>query len=942
MPAHPISPERAEPVALDLINGRIRRGWAIVRLRPKDTAVLQRLMNRPGQLVTKHALMATCWPDVTVTESVLKACVNRLRLALGDDPKTPRFIETVHRRGYRFIGTLPVVDGEALDGLEAAARRAPREFGVRSVVGRAAEIAQLEAALIEAASGNRRVVFISGEAGFGKTTLLDLFVGSRLPAAVLVGRGQCVAQYGAGEAYMPLLEALRRLCDGPDGRDVLPHVIRHAPTWVSQMPGLVPPHDADANRLQTAGITRDRMLREFGDAVDAIARTRLVVLALEDLHWSDAATLDAIALLAHRRDPAPVLVVGTYRPEDTPSLRPFVRDLCVRRLLTEIALPPLNVSAVDAYLSLRFPGASLPAGLTQAAHARTEGHPLFLAALADQWTASGSMRPEDDRWQCHATLSAMIRDVPDDVRQMIEAGLAKLADPERELIEAASVCGGAFSAASVAAALDISVAASEDRCAAIARDRLLLRLEGPETWPDGTVAGRYRFAHVLYRDATYDQVPIARHQRQHRAVADREEAAHGDRTPMVAGRLAMHLEAAGELRRALGHRIAGARHAVSIGGYGQAITHARRGLDLIQRLGDLAAPDELSLQLLLGGALSATEGFAAASAAEAYARARELTEAETDTPALLSALAGLYAYHLMRGPVAAAGEIAEQFLAHAKRTGHSAAIVWGKMALGVQRLQRGDAPEARGLFEDALALYDPSQRPAYLAVHAVDPRIASLGYLSWTLWMLGQPDLAAERGLEAIALADQSGTPVEMAHAHVLQANLHQFLREPDGVRACLGKAIAISTEHGLGQYMSPALILRGWLLATGESPADGLARLRDAIEVWQRSGACYSQPRHLLLLAEACAAAGEPEAAATALADALAAADTSGERFFEPEIHRLRAELLMNVEGTAGRVQRIAEARIACDRALTLARRQGAQALEQRAAISWDRLAGA
>jgi len=941
----------AEPVAVDLLNGRLRCGAEIVALRPRDAAVLRQLLDRPGQLVTKDALIAAVWRGVAVTDASLKASINRLRAVLGDNPAEPRFIQTVHRVGYRFVGSLPVVDAGSLGvppGLIPPVAPAGSSPGTQAVVGRGAEIARLDRVLSEAIGGVCQVAFISGEAGLGKSALLDLFLATRVPAGSIVGRGQCVEQYGAGEAFMPLCESLRAMCGGADGAAVLGRLVDHAPGWVMQVPGLVTGAAGEAIAGRAAGATRGRLLREFAAGLAAVARDRLVVVAIEDLHWSDASTLDALALLARQRDAARLLVIATYRPEEALSrehaLLPFVRDLRLHRLSTEVPLAPLDAAAVAAFLEVRFPGCGLPGPVARAVHARTEGHPLFLQALADHWVASGWVSRGASGWQLHTDPGGLATNVPADFAQIVDARLDRLDRAERLLVQAASVSGPAFAAASVAAALDEETPAVDERCAAIARRRLLFRIEGEEVWPDGTSSGRYRFAHALYRELTYDQVPASRRQQMHRRIAAREEASYGPQAPSIAARLAMHAEAAHDDDAAIRHRIAAAQNVIGVGGFREAIVHATAGLAAISKRGrggghHAREGQELTLQLHLGASLAAVEGFASSAAGRAYARALELSGHVPD-PAAVQGLAGLYAYHLMRGPVSVTGEIAARLCTVAIEAGDEESVAWSRMAMGVQCLQAGDLLGARQALEAVLS-GEPARAGRSRAVHAVDAAVASLGYLSWTLWTLGEPAAACERGQAALELANRSGYPVDVTHALVLQAHLHQFQDQAASAGTCAARAIALSEEYGLGQYLGPAHIMHGWSLAAAGS-ADGVEVLRRAIDEWTATGARYAQPRHFALLGGVLLAAGDLSGTEAALNRGISMAAESGERFWEPELYRLRAEAcLARAAGPRGgeRTTLVAAAREAVDRALDLARAQSARALEQRARQTRDRI---
>src|SRR5262245_15608936 len=290
------------PLALDGSEGKVP---------PKALAILWLLANRRGGVVTKSVLLDGVWPDTAVGEDALAFQIRVLRRALADDARAPHYIETVHRVGYRFIA--PVTAAPAAVG-RAVARPRSSVHGppLPALVGRADERARLDELLASVADGHRRVVFVTGEAGIGKTALLDSFLAARVEGRLHVGRGQCVEQRGAGEAYLPLLEAVSRLCRAPGGERVLGAVRRHAPSWLAQLPGLVP----EGEMLAVQRVARARMLRELADALDVLASEQAVVLALEDLHWGDPSTVEWLAMVARRREPARLLVLGTYRPAD--------------------------------------------------------------------------------------------------------------------------------------------------------------------------------------------------------------------------------------------------------------------------------------------------------------------------------------------------------------------------------------------------------------------------------------------------------------------------------------------------------------------------------------------------------------------------------------------------------------------------------------------------
>src|SRR5262249_12331106 len=316
-----------EPFGLDVGNARLWRGPEATHLTRKAFAVLHYLVEHAQQLVTKDELLEVVWSQTHVSEAALAVCICEIRQALGDNPRTPRFIETVYGRGYRFLATVTVADRLPETRETALLRRltlpasrfTPPLARLRPgvLVGREAEFGHVQQWLAQALRGERQVGFVTGEAGIGKTALVEAFVERVSGAGALwIGRGQCIEQYGAGEAYLPVLEALGRLCRGPEGQRFMALLGQHAPSWLVQMPALLGAADRDALQRRGHGATRERMLRELAEAVDILTAERPLVLVLEDLHWSDDATLAWLACVARRQEQARLLVIGTYRPMD--------------------------------------------------------------------------------------------------------------------------------------------------------------------------------------------------------------------------------------------------------------------------------------------------------------------------------------------------------------------------------------------------------------------------------------------------------------------------------------------------------------------------------------------------------------------------------------------------------------------------------------------------
>ena len=460
---HPGEPGPEAPFSLDLVNECLRQGEQEISLTRKAFAVLRYLVEHPGRLVTKQELLEAVWSQTYVSEGVLTNCILRLRKVLADDARIPHFIETVHGRGYRLITPLPLDSQSVSSSKFQVPSLATQHSALRTqhsvLVGREAELQQLRVSLEQALEGVRQLVFVTGEPGIGKTTVEEAFLEQvAAEGTVWIGRGQCIEHYGAGEAYMPVLEALGRLCREPGGERLLALLSQHAPTWLVQMPALLSATELEALQRQIEGATQERMLREMAEAVEAVTAERPLVLVLEDLHWSDVSTLELLALLARRREPARLLVLGTYRPVEMLGqehpLRAVKQELQLHGQCEELRLGALSAEDVREYLAGRFAGSALPAGLAQAIHRRTSGNPLFMVNVVEDLIAQGGLAEVEGRWVLNAAVEVLESRVPESLQQMIERQIERLSAEEQRVLEVASVAGAEFSAAAVAAGVE--------------------------------------------------------------------------------------------------------------------------------------------------------------------------------------------------------------------------------------------------------------------------------------------------------------------------------------------------------------------------------------------------------------------------------------------------------------------------------------------------------
>ena len=798
---------------LDLTDAGLWRAERPVPLRPKTFALLVYLVEHAGQLVTKEALFDAVWPETTVGDGVLKTSLGELRKALGETAKAPQWIATVHGRGYRFVAPV-TMDEVASPPAASAAHTAPLVTlastpvppftPVRSptaaphLVAREAEVTILHQWFAKALQGERHLGFITGEAGIGKTTLVDTFVAQLAGQESLwVGHGQCIEQYGAGEAYLPLLEALGQMGRGPEGPALVALLRQQAPSWLLQLPALLSPADYEALQRSAGGSTRERMLRELAEAVEALTAARPCVLVLEDLHWSDTATIEWLAYVARRRGPARLLVLGTYRPVEaivrSHPVRPMMQELLVHDYGAELPLGEWSEAGVATYLTQRGAGAEVPTALARVLTQRTDGHPLFLVAVVDELIRQGLLQVGTAGWALMGGLDAVTVGVPQSIRHLLEHQLAQLRPADQELLAAASVAGMEFAVAAVVAGVQHTGEDVEAQCDALVRQHQMVQARGTVVWPDGTVTARYGFRHALYQELIYERVPMSRRVRWHQQIGTRLEASYGSQAREMAAELAVHFEHGRDYHRAVQYLQHAAETAGQRYAHREAIEYLRRALQSLQAMPQTPQllRQELEVQLALGPALMVTRGFAASEVADTYARAHQLCGQLGDQQRLFSVLFGLWRSAAQPGAVADSTGARGAAPQPGQRSGRPGAVRRSPRAIGANALHAGRGEAGVGALQQVVALYNPHQHSALAVRCGYDPGVYARAMEGWVLWVLGYPEQALQRSHEALRLAREQSHPFTLSITLATVAVLQHIRREGDAALVHVQASVA-------------------------------------------------------------------------------------------------------------------------------------------------------
>lgn len=841
---------------VDVANEMLHRGDTPLSLTPKAYGVLMHLIEHAGTLVTKRMLLDAVWPEAIVGDAVLKVAVREVRKRLGDDSRDPSFIQTAHRRGYRFIHEIDRSEGTPPPA-PVSLRTPPRSD--RVLVERADALEVLERAWEDARGGRQRIVFVDGTAGSGKSTLVDGFVDGLVEGAPLMVRGDYVPVSGDVEDFAGLLDAFGRALQGPHGEAIKDVMRRYAPASLLRIPWAVTDDERQKLREAALGASETTIRRELADLLEALSRRSPLLLTMDDIQWADAPSLDVLSLLARRGNGA-ILVVASLRPEDAPiALERLAADVVARSEGERITLSSLSRSGIAQFLEKRL--GLVDDALIDFVHRRSEGLPLFAVNLLADLVQRAEVVERDGR-QCLVEGADIEHRVPDNLENLIRARVDRFSESERSALEAASVAsvmGSPFSAVSVGAALKADVAELEDLFENVWRTRGFLRQEEPLRFEDGVVTMSWAFAHGLYGTVIYDGLSEMRRIQYHRRIVRLGVEILASRRDEFAHEIAFHFERAGETASAVAWWGRAAAVATSEFRHRDAARMAARALSLP---GEEGSDDRLSLRELLGVAHRATGDFAAAG--QEFERLRREAVVATHAAKEVEACLLIASVRFWSDPAAALAAV-DEAVALAERTSddvlrHHAAGYRGHLVLNLVgsddsaaracdeavQTMRENADQRRLAFHLTRSVWLDCCRGRYDAAVAAAGEAASLNleignafdYLLTMFWW-SWAELHAGRWGEASRVIDE-GLSLSDRSAHrswaclfaILKAQLLCDVGLTEEACDLCGAAVAAGAEvgEGAGQIRDHGAIVQG-LAAARVGDTDRAHELVQAVE---------------------------------------------------------------------------------------------------------------
>jgi class 3 adenylate cyclase/predicted ATPase len=812
--------------------------------------------------------------------------------------------------------------------LEAAA-----STGLTPLVGREQEVGLLLERWTQVKEGVGQVVLLSGEAGIGKSRLVQVLQEqvATEPQAWLTPC-QCSPYYQHTALY-PMIELLERVALRFEREEAPPQKLRKLEGFLVQY-GLplaeavplfaallsLPLPAAYAPLTVSPEQQKQQTLQALLTMLLHIATQQPVLFVMEDLHWVDPTTLELLTLLVDQGPTARILALFTFRPDFSPPWTGRVH-------VTQVTLHRLTRRQAAEMAGRVVRSKMLPAEVMEQVVAKTDGVPLFVEELTKMVLESGLLQEHEDHYALTGPLPPLA--IPTTLHDSLMARLDRLA-AVKGLAQLGATLGREFSYALLHAVSPWDEDTVRRGLHQLVEVEFLYQRGVP---PQAT----YLFKHALIQEAAYQSLLRSTRQQYHQRIAQVLEAQFPETAATQPELLAHHCTEAGLTEQAVVYWQRAGERASQHSAHKEAIAHLSKGLALLATLPDTPqrAQQELLVQTTLGPALMAVKGQAASEVEHAYTRARELCQQVGDTPQLFPTLWGLWRFYSQRAQHQMSCEIGEQLLTLAQRAQDPALLLQAHHALWPTLCYLGEFVRVRTHVEQGIALYDPQQHHAQALLYGGhDPGVCCQNYTSWALWALGYPDQALQWSDKALSLAGKLAHPFSTADALAAATVLHQLLRAGQMVHERAEALIALATEQSFLLHRARGMVLRGWALCVQGQSAEGMRQIHQGLKAYQSLGAERSGSHFLALLAETAGDRGQTAEGLAMVAQGLVAVHKTGESFYEAELYRLQGTLLLRQDTPDA-----AQAEASFQQALAVARRQQAKSLELRAAMSLARL---
>jgi class 3 adenylate cyclase/tetratricopeptide (TPR) repeat protein len=814
----------------------------------------------------------------------------------------------------------------AVEGLSPSGIRfrAVRAAGMADLAGREAELDFLIERRRVAWEGHGQIVLISGEAGIGKSRLAATITERIAREPHTQFRYQC-SLYHANSTLRPVIEQLERSAefksdDSSSVRlDKLEAFLAKGSSQVETVAPLfaellsIPFGDRYPPFAFTPAQKRRRTLAALLDQFEGHARGQPILLLFEDAHWADATSLELLDLIVERARQLPIFALVTCRPEFE---APWV-GLANVGTLTLGRLDSRHIESIATHMS---GGRILPAEVMKHIVAKTDGNPLFVEELSRAILESGILVEHAGGYRLEGPLPHLA--IPATLQDSLMARLDRLVSV-KEIAQIGAAIGREFSYPWIRAVVARDETALKHALAELEHAELVYR---SGVAPDAI----YSFKHALVRDAAYESMLKSRRQQLHGQIARALQDGFPDLAKSAPEILAHHFTEAGLVEPATNYWLKAGILAISRSANAEAVKHLRRGIELVQDMEDSLGRirKELDFYLALGPAVAATEGDAARETSRVFAHARELLGDHGTPTEQMTVLWGNYLAHSMRAEHAAAAEVARQCLTLASEQEHVGMSALANRFMGQTLYFMGAFVDARAHLERTLEICAANQETiASYRRFGADDQANTLTFLAVNIFLLGYPEQSAIIAERAVSRTRAMGHAFTTATALSHLAVLGIIGGDPQPALAKAEEAIAISVDNEFAGTHHRARFFRGALLAQDDDPQRGIELMQNAMAAAEGHSERNRRTLYLCRVAMAHTRLGQPDVGLGLLNEALQIVETTGERFFEAELYRLRGLALLGAGKTS-------EAEAELRRALMVAQQQQARWWELRAAV--------
>lgn len=811
--------------------------------------------------------------------------------------------------------------GPVRSRLQAAAAR-----GLTRFVGRDTELEQLRKALEQAREGHGQVAAAVGEPGVGKSRLFYEFTHSHRTQGWVILESSSVS-YGKATPYLPvigLLKAYFQIEARDDARKIREKVTGKLLTLdrvlEPTLPAFLALLDTAAEDEQWQALEPSQRRRRTLEAVKRLllreSEVQPLLLVFEDLHWIDSETQALLDNFEESLPTARVLLLVNYRPE-------YQHSWGSKSYYTQLRIDPLPPESADELLQALLGDDAEVRPLKQILIARTEGNPFFLEESVHTLVETKALVGERGAYRLAKPIESI--QVPATVQAVLAARIDRLSPEEKRLLQSASVIGKDVPFPILQTIADEP---EEELRRSLTRLQAAEFLYETRLFPDI----EYTFKHALTHEVAYGSLLQDRRRSLHTRIMEAIEVLYSNRLEEQAERLAHHALRGEVWEKAVTYLHQAGQKAAERSAYQEAIAFFEHALKALERLPETEQTlrAAIDIRIDLGPSLVAMKGFGAAEVEQTYTQARELCQRLGDTPQLFPVLWGLARMHDIRGELNVGRELGEQLLALAERVQDPALVLEAHHELWANLLDLGELSSALTHTERGIELYNPQQHRQHAFLYGGhDPGVCGLRHAAMTLWLLGYPDQALQRSQEALALAQTLSHPNSLGFALYYSAWVHQQRGERQAVQERIEATVTLATEQGLTRWALQGSVLKGWLLAQQGKGQEGILQLRQGATVAVREHSHYAA-----LLAEAYGKEGQTEEGLRVVAEELARVQTTGMRFYEAEMHRIKGELLLRQAVPDGQ-----QAEGCFQEAIAVARGQQAKSLELRAVMSLSRL---